>query len=111
MFAGGCKKKHIRNSLIVYDILLRVKSYIVTYKTSHEDLKERHVEARNHLAAAEAVSAEGFTVVSVDRDDDVSMQVKAQRRFLKRLFFSLLTGILLAGVCVVLVWWRSARHG
>ena len=88
-----------------------MKSYIVTYKTSQDDLKERHVEARNHLAAAAMVEAEGLVVVSVDRDDDISLQVKAQRRFLKRLFFSLLTGILLAGVCIVLVWWRSARHG
>ena len=88
-----------------------MKGYIVTYKTSDEDLKELHVEAQNHLAAAKAVAAKGFTVVSVDRDDDISSQSRLRKRFLKRLFYTLLIGVLLAGICVVLVWWRSARHG
>ena len=87
------------------------KSYIVTYETSDGDLKERHVEARHHRAAADMVAAEGFTVVSVERDEDGSLEVRSHKRFLKRMFVSLLIGALLAGVCILVVWLRTARHG
>ena len=87
-----------------------MKNYIVTCRTPDGDLKERHIEARNHLAAVEAATAGGFTVVSVDRDDDGESNVRSHKR-LKGFIGALLVGLLLAVFCVAAVWWRYARHG
>ena len=87
-----------------------MKGYIVAYKTSSGDLQERRVEARNHLVAAEKVAAEGVTIISIDRDDDESVRQRSRERFLKRLFFSLMIGVLFAGICVTYFWLKCTPH-
>ena len=83
-------------------------NYIITCRASNGDLKERHVEAKNHLVAAEMVTAEGFTVLSIDRDDE-ALKSRSRKR-LKGLFASIVICIVLAVVCVMVVWARYGRH-
>lgn len=86
-----------------------MRSYIVTCKTSSDDLKELRIDARNHVAAAKAAVKQGFTVISVDRDDDTIMTRRKKRR-IKRVIVSLVTGLILAGICVALIYLRYARR-
>ena len=84
-----------------------MKSYIVSCTTSDGKLQSRHVEARNHLDAVKKVEAEGFTVHSVDRDDD-EVRYRSRKRW-KRLFVSIIVCIIIATLCVAAAWFRS-RH-
>ena len=86
-----------------------MKSYIVTCRTTDGDLKERHIEAKNHLAAVKVAAADGLTVVSIDRDDGRESKDCSFER-LKGVVGTLLAGLLLAAVCVVAIWWRYIRH-
>ena len=85
-----------------------MKSYIVSCTAPNGDLRSRHIEARNHLEAVKQVEAEGFTVLSVDRDEDEARP--RSRRRLKRLFISLLIFMLLAALCIAVVYFRSNHH-
>ena len=84
-----------------------MRRYIVTYRTSDGNLRERQVEAKNHLAAAKTATADGLIVVSVDRDDDERNPLK--RKHLKRFFGALLVGLLIAIAFVAAFWWRYAQ--
>ena len=86
-----------------------MKSYIVTCRTPDGDLKERHIEAKNHLAAVKTAAADGLTVVSIDRDDGHESKDRSFER-LKGIIGTLLAGLLLAAACVVVIWWRYTRH-
>ena len=81
-----------------------MKSYIVSCTTSDGKLQSRHVEARNHLAAVKQVESEGFTVLSVDRDDDEVKYRSRMRR--KRLFVSIIVCLIIATICVAVAWLR-----
>ena len=85
-----------------------MRSYIVSCTTPNGDLRSRHVEATNHLEAVKQVEAEGFTVLSVDRDEDKARP--RSRKRLKRLFISVIVFTLLAALCIAVVWFRSNRH-
>ena len=87
-----------------------MRNYIVTCRTPDGDLKERHLEAKNHLSAVQKATSEGWIVVSVERDDDGEPNDRSHKH-LKRFIVSLLTGLLLAAVCVIAIWWRYVRHG
>ena len=82
-----------------------MKSYIVSCTTQDGKLQSRHVEARNHLAAVKKVESEGFTVLSVDRDDDEASPRSRKRR--KRLFVSIIIYLIIAAICVAVAWLRS----
>ena len=82
-----------------------MRSYIVSYKTPDGNLQSRYVEARNHLAAVKKVESEGFTVLSVDRDDDEARPRSRKRR--KRLVVSIIVYLIIAAVCVAVAWLRS----
>ena len=87
-----------------------MKTYIVTCKTSNGDLTERHIGARNHLAAQKAAEKEGFVVVSVVRDnDDGDSDSYRHRKQLKRLIKSLIICSIIAGAFVAFFWWRYRR--
>ena len=88
-----------------------MKSYIVTCKTSNGDLRERHIEAKDHLAAVEAAKKEGFTVVSVDRYDDAGSMAARSRKRLKRVLVSLVAGAIAGAISVACIWYRCGRHG
>lgn len=48
-----------------------MRNYIVTYKTSKNEIIERRVEARNHWGAGNKIAAElDCEIVDVRRDDD-----------------------------------------
>ena len=83
-------------------------NYIITCRTSNGDLKERHVAAKNHLAAAELIAAEGFTVLSIDRDDEAP-KARSRKR-LKGLFASIAIGVFIAVACVAVAYLRYGRH-
>ena len=85
-----------------------MRSYIVSCTAPNGELRSRHVEARNHLAAVKQVEAEGFTVHSVERDDDEARP--RSRKRLKRLFISIVVCIILATICIAAVWVRSNHH-
>lgn len=85
-----------------------MKSYIVTYKTQNGDLKERRIEARNHLAAAKAMKSDGCEVVTVVRDDDGGQSYRLRKRVI-RVIKSLIFCIIVASVCVAFFWWRYHR--
>ena len=85
-----------------------MSSYIITCATPNGELKERHVEAKNHLAAVKVVKAEGFTVLSIDRDDEESKS-RSRKRW-KGLFATIVICLILAVLCVALVWLRSGRY-
>jgi len=87
-----------------------MRSYIVTCKTSSDDLKELRIEARNHVAAAKAAVKQGFTVVAVDRDDDNTIMMRRKKRSIKRVILSLATGLILAGICVAIIYLRYVRR-
>ena len=84
-----------------------MKSYIASCTAPNGDLRSRHVEARNHLAAVKQVQADGFTVLSVERDDDTRPRSRKRR---KRLFISIVVCTLLAALCIAVVWLRSRHH-
>ena len=77
----------------------------------HEKLY-RHLqnEARNHVAAAKAAVKQGFTVVAVDRDDDNTIMLRRKKRRIKRVILSLATGLILAGICVAIIYLRYVRR-
>ena len=85
-----------------------MRSYIVSCTAPNGELRSRHVEAKNHLAAVKQVQAEGFTVLSVDRDDDETTP-RSHKRW-KRLFVSIVVCIILAVLCIAAVWFRSRHH-
>jgi len=85
-----------------------MRSYIVSCTAPNGELQSRHVEARNHLAAVKQVEAEGFTVLSVDRDED-EVSPRSRKRW-KRLFVSIVVCVILATLCIAAVWFRSHRH-
>ena len=82
-----------------------MKSYIVSCTTPNGDLQSRHVEARNHLDAVKKVELEGFTVLSVDRDDDEVRPCSHKRR--KRLIVSIIVYLMIAAICVAVAWLRT----
>ena len=82
-----------------------MKSYIVSCTTPKGDLQSRHVEARNHLDAVKKVESEGFTVLSVDRDDD-EVRPRSHRRQ-KRLIVSIIVYLMIAAICVAVAWLRT----
>ena len=82
-----------------------MKSYIVSCTTPTGDLQSRHVEARNHLDAVKKVELEGFTVLSVDRDDDEVRPRSHKRR--KRLIVSIIVYLMIAAICVAVAWLRT----
>ena len=82
-----------------------MRSYIVSCTTPNGGLQSRHVEARNHLDAVKKVESEGFTVLSVDRDDDEARPRSRKRR--KRLIVSIVVYLIIAAICVAVVWLRS----
>jgi len=84
-----------------------MKSYIVSCTASNGELRSRHVEAKNHVAAIKQVEAEGFTVVSIDRDDDEA-RPRSRKRW-KRLIVSIVVCIVLAVLCVTVAWFRMRR--
>ena len=83
-------------------------NYIITCRTSNGDLKERHVAAKNHLAAAKIIAAEGFTILSIDRDDEAPKS--RSRKRLKGLFATIAVCIILAVGCVAVAYLRYGRH-
>ena len=83
-----------------------MKSYIVTCRTSNGDLKERSIEANNHLAAAKAAMAEGFEVVAVDRDDTGGASSYRSRKRVKRIVTAIVVGVLAAIACVAVALFR-----
>ena len=85
-----------------------MRSYIVSCTAPNGELRSRHVEARNHLTAVKQVQAEGFTVLSVERDDDEANH-RSRKRW-KRLFISIVVCILLAALCIAAAWVRSNHH-
>ena len=89
--------------------MAHMKSYIVTCRTLDGDLKERHIEAHNHLAAVKVATADGLTVIAIDRDDGSESKDRSLER-LKGIIGTLLVGLLLAAVCVIAIWWRYMRH-
>ena len=60
------------------------------------------------MEAAKQVEAEGFTVLSVDRDEDEA-RPRSRKRW-KRLFVSIVVCLLLAALCIAAAWFRSIRH-
>ena len=86
-----------------------MRSYIVTCKTSSDDLRELHIEARNHAAAAKAVAKQGFIVVSVDREDETN-EYSGKRRGIKRVIATIVTCLVLAAICLAVIYIRNARH-
>ena len=82
-----------------------MKSYIVSCTTPNGDLQSRHVEARNHLDAVKKVESEGFTVLSVDRDDDEVRPRSHKRR--KRLIVLIIVYLMIAAICVAVAWLRT----
>ena len=85
-----------------------MRNYIITCKAPNGDVKERHVEAKNHVAAVAMIKAEGLTVLLIDRDDDEAKSRSKKR--LKGIFAAIAIGILLAVACVAVVWIRYGRH-
>ena len=82
-----------------------MNSYIVSCTTQDGKLQSRHVEARNHLDAVKKVELEGFTVLSVDRDDDEVRPRSHKRR--KRLIVSIIVYLMIAAICVAVAWLRT----
>ena len=85
-----------------------MRSYIVSCTAPNGELRSRHVEARNHLEAVKQVEADGFTVLSVDRDEDEARP--RSRKRMKRLLISIAVFMLLATLCIAVVWFRSNHH-
>ncbi len=86
-----------------------MKTYIVTCRTSDGNLRERHIEAANHVAATKAIAAEGLEIVSIDRDDDGESTSRSRKRW-KGLILSILFGLMAAAACVAFVWYRVAKR-
>ena len=87
-----------------------MRSYIVSCSTPEGELRERHVEARNHLAAAGIVKAEGLTILSIDRDDGETRSQSRSRKRLKGVFISIVVCLILATICVAIAWHRSGHR-
>lgn len=87
------------------EIIVAMRSYIVSCKTPYGKLQSRYVEARNHLAAIKEVESECFVVLSVERDSDEA-KPRLRKRW-KRLFVSTVVGLIIASICVAAAWLRS----
>jgi type II secretory pathway component PulF len=87
------------------EIIVAMRSYIVSCKTPDGNLQSRYVEARNHLVAVKRVESEGFTVLSVERDSDEARHRSRKRR--KRLVVSIIVYLIIAAVCVAVTWLRG----
>ena len=85
-----------------------MSSYIVSFTASDGSIKELRVKARNHLAAVRMVEAQGFVVLSVDRDDDEDIPFLRKRW--KGVVAAILVCATLAAICVAVAWWRSGHH-
>lgn len=85
-----------------------MSSYIVSFTTSDGTIREFRVKARNHLAAVRMAEAQGFVILSVDRDDDE--EIPSRRKRWKGVVAAILVCATLAAICVAVAWWRSGRH-
>ena len=85
-----------------------MRNYIVTYKTEKNEIIERRIEARNHIAAGNSVARElSCEIIDVRRDDDEDED--HGRRVggpVKTAMTALVIGLLLAGVGVLVFWFK-----
>lgn len=83
------------------------RAYVICYRDTAGRLVESHVRAKNHLAAIEALRAEGLKdVVSVERDEDDEHRVGKVHNTWSGCVLPILAAIAVAGGAVALFWWR-----
>ena len=81
-----------------------MKTYVVVYKSSDGQLRERYVTARNHMKAAESVSRENLEVVSVNRaDNEESSRLVGNPA--RSAVVALIVCVVISAVVISLFWW------
>ena len=78
------------------------RTYIVTYIAADGNQKTEAIVGRNHSAVERAITKQGGTVLSLDRDESEQMNVRP----LRHMVMGILLAVVVAGLMIAYYWYR-----